>query len=194
MTIPTWDAPHHDGSALYVPDPTPVLGGTLAVFLRVPRACDVSGAWVRVIGDGEPELVAAVVDRRDESDTWLRADLPVVNPVVSYRWLFDGGPHGYQWLNGSGVHARDVADAADFRVSTFAKPAQWATGTMYQVFPDRFAKSVDRPAPGWARPAGWDDPVIGEGPDCPGSCTAATWTGSPRTWTTSPPSGWAPCT
>lgn len=38
---------------------------------------------------------------------------------------------------------------------------------MYQVFPDRFAKSVDRPAPGWAVPAGWDDPVIGEGPGTP---------------------------
>ena len=120
-----------------------------------------------MIEDGEPELVPAVVDRQDESDTWLRADIPVVNPVVSYRWLLDGGPNGYQWLNGSGLHGRDVADAADFRVSTFAKPAEWATGTMYQIFPDRFAKSVDRPAPAWAVPAQWDDPVIGEGPDCP---------------------------
>jgi alpha-glucosidase len=42
---------------------------------------------------------------------------------------------------------------------------KWATGTMYQIFPDRFAKSVDRPAPAWAKPADWDDPVIGEGPD-----------------------------
>ena len=43
----------------------------------------------------------------------------------------------------------------------------WATGTMYQIFPDRFAKSVDREAPPWALPAAWDDPVIGEGPDTP---------------------------
>jgi alpha-glucosidase len=139
----------------------------MPVFLRVPRASDVTSAWVRVIEDGEPELVAAVVDRQDESDTWLRADLPVVNPVVSYRFLLDGGPNGYQWLNGSGLHGRDVADAADFRASTYPKPAEWATATMYQIFPDRFAKSVDRPAPAWAVPARWDDPVIGEGPDCP---------------------------
>ncbi len=162
-----WARPHHDGSVTYVPEQTPTLGGSMPVFLRVPRASDVTAAWVRVIEDGEPELVAAVVDRQDESDTWLRADLPVVNPVVSYRFLLDGGPNGYQWLNGSGLHGRDVADAADFRVSTFPKPAEWATGTMYQIFPDRFAKSVDRPAPAWAVPAQWDDPVIGEGPDCP---------------------------
>ena len=166
MAPAPWALPHHDGSGLYVPDPTPDLGGRLTVRLRVPRAGDVTRAWVRVIEDGEPELVPCVVDREDDSDTWLRADLPVVNPVVSYRWLLDGGQHGYRWLNGTGLYDRDVADAADFRVSTYPKPAGWATATMYQVFPDRFARSRDRPAPDWALPALWDDPVIGQGPDC----------------------------
>ena len=159
MIDAAWSLPHHDGSPTYVPEPNPQLGETVAVFLRVPHASDVTGAWVRVINDGEPE--------RDERDTWLRADLPVVNPVVSYRWLLDGGPHCYQWLNGAGLHSHDVADAADFRLSTYAPPPAWATRTMYQIFPDRFAKAADRPAPAWAIPAGWDDPVIGEGPDTP---------------------------
>jgi len=167
MTQPLWTLPHHDGSERYVPDPTPALGGKVTVRLRVPRGSDVTAAWVRVLADGEPELVRATVERQDGRDTWLRAELRVVNPVVSYRWLLDGGPHGYQWLNGTGLHGHDVADAADFRVTTFAKPPHWATGTMYQIFPDRFAKSVDRPAPEWAKPAAWDDPVIGEGPDTP---------------------------
>lgn len=167
MTDAVWSQPHHDGSEMYIPDPTPKLGGTVSVFLRVPRTSDVTGAWVRVICDGEPELVQTVVDRQDECDTWLRAELPVVNPVVSYRWLLDGGPYDYQWLNGAGLHSHDVADAADFRLSTFEPPPQWATGTMYQIFPDRFAKSVDRSVPAWALAADWDDPVIGEGPDTP---------------------------
>lgn len=167
MTQPLWLQPHHDGSELHVPDPTPRLGGRVDVLLRVPRGSDVTQAWVRVINDGEPELVPAVVDRQDAHDTWLRATLPVVNPVVSYRWLLDGGAQGYQWLNGIGLHGHDVPDAGDFRVSVFTKPPRWATGTMYQIFPDRFAKSTDRPAPPWAIPAAWDDPVIGEGPDTP---------------------------
>jgi alpha-glucosidase len=165
-----WSLPHHDGSQPYVPDPHPSLGGTVDVFLRVPRTSDVTQAWVRVINDGEPELIQATVDRQDTRDTWLRARLPVVNPVVSYRFLLDGGAHGYQWLNGAGLHGRDVADAADFRLSTYTPPPAWATGTMYQIFPDRFAKSTkstDRPTPPWALPAAWDDPVIGEGPDTP---------------------------
>ncbi len=162
-----WSQPHHDGSALYVPEPRLRLGGTVSVFLRVPRGSDVSAAWARNIIDGEPELVQAVVDRQDARDTWLRADLRVVNPVLSYRWLLDGGAHGYQWLNGAGLHPHDVPDAADFRLSAYEPPPIWATGTMYQIFPDRFAKSIDRPTPDWARPAAWDDPVIGEGPDTP---------------------------
>jgi alpha-glucosidase len=162
-----WSQPHHDGSETYVPDPNPKLGGKVTVFLRVPRASEVSSAWVRVINDGEPELIRAEVDRQDKRDTWLRAELPVVNPIVSYRWLLDGGEHSYQWLNGTGLHEHDVPDAADFRLSTYEPPPQWATGTMYQIFPDRFAKSVDRQAPAWAKPAAWDDPVIGEGPDTP---------------------------
>jgi len=159
--------PHHDGSELYVPDPNPRLGGRVTVRLRLPKVGDVSRAWVRVIEDGEPELIRAVPDCEDGSDVWLRAELPVINPVVSYRWLLDGGPHGYQWLNGAGLHPHDIPDAADFRLSVFAPPPAWATGTMYQIFPDRFAKAIDRPTPAWARPAAWEDPVIGEGPDTP---------------------------
>lgn len=167
MTQPLWTQAHHDGSETYVPDPNPKLGGKVNVLLRLPQGSDANNAWVRVINDGEPELVQATLDRQNEHETWLRAEIPVVNPVVSYRWLLDGGPYGYQWLNGTGIHNHDVADAADFRISTFDPPPHWATGTMYQIFPDRFAKSVDRPAPPWAKPAAWDDPVIGEGQDTP---------------------------
>lgn len=167
MNPAPWSRPHHDGSATYVPDARLRLGGQVDVWLRVPHSSGVTRAWVRVINDGEPELVAAVADRQDAHDSWLRATLPVVNPVLSYRFLLDGGAHGYQWLNGAGLFGHDVPDAADFRLSTFAPPPDWATGTMYQIFPDRFAKSIDRAAPPWARPAAWDDPVIGEGPDTP---------------------------
>jgi len=167
MSSRPWLDPHHDGSETHVPDPHPALGDSAAVLLRVPRGSSTTRAWVRVVVDGEPELVEATVDRTGEDATWFRADLRVANPVVGYRWLLDGGPTDYRWLNGAGLFAHDVPDAADFRLSTFEPPPAWATGTMYQVFPDRFAKSQDRPAPPWAIPARWDDPVIGEGPDTP---------------------------
>jgi len=37
---------------------------------------------------------------------------------------------------------------------------EWAAdAVVYQVFPDRFAKSVERPTPSWATAADWDDPI-----------------------------------
>ena len=168
MTMPGWAQAHHDGSATYVSDLTPDVGDTVTVFLRVPRASGVRQALLRVYLDGEQALTATRVDRQDEHETWLRADIPVENPVVNYRWLLDGVPNGYQWLTGTGLHAHDVTDASDFRITTHPEPPAWAgDAVLYQVFPDRFAKSQDRPPPDWAVPAAWSDPVIGAGPETP---------------------------
>ena len=98
----------------------------------------------------------------------MRGNVPLLNPVVNYRWSLDGVAAGYQWLNGEGLHARDVTDAADFRLSAYPAPPAWAQDAiLYQIFPDRFAKSTDRLAPDWAIPQRWDDPVVGNGPETP---------------------------
>ena len=152
--------PHHDGSALYVSNDRPRLGETVSVWVRVPHEAEVSAVHVRVTADAEPKFVAAVVDRKSDTETWWRAEITCRNPATSYRFILEGGPTAYQWLNGTGVHLRDVPDAADFRIVTFAAPPAWALdAVVYQVFPDRFAKAVERPAPDWAIPAEWDDPV-----------------------------------
>jgi alpha-glucosidase len=62
-----------------------------------------------------------------------------------------------------------VTDAADFRVVAHPAVPDWvADAVVYQVFPDRFARSAaadGRPVPPWARPARWDEPVVHRGPD-----------------------------
>ena len=160
--------PHHDGSATYVSDLTPDEGDTVSVFLRVPRSSGVTRALLRTYIDGEQALTETRVDRESDDEVWLRGDVPVENPVVNYRWLLDGVSEGYQWLNGEGTHAHDVTDAADFRISSHPAPPSWAAdAVLYQIFPDRFARSADRPAPDWAVPQAWDDPVVGDGPLTP---------------------------
>ena len=53
----------------------------------------------------------------------------------------------------------------------------WAAETvLYQVFPDRFARSAAadrRPAPDWAVPARWDEPVVGKGAAVLGAAATA---------------------
>ncbi|MGB5951264.1 MAG: glycoside hydrolase family 13 protein [Ornithinimicrobium sp.] len=176
--------PHHDGSPLYVSSPAPRPGDTVQVRLRVPRASSVEAVHVRITPDGEQEFVAA--DRIDspaeDSSQWWQAELHCHNPITNYRFLLSRdeqscgdptqGPRPYEWLNGKGLHERDVPDASDFRIVTFAPPPpRWALGSVvYQIFPDRFARegSVEPPGmpgaprtdlPGWAVSAGWEDTV-----------------------------------
>lgn len=159
--------PHHDGSAVYVPAGTPALGDVVPVRVRVtPDVTDVS---VRTVRDGEPRLVAARPDGPPSAtgERWYAADVPVHNPVTGYRFFLDR-PGGYQWLNGRGLHDRDVPDAADFRLTVHDPAPDWMRdGIVYQVFPDRFARSSHADAhavPDWATPAAWGDEPVGTGP------------------------------
>ncbi|NJC69442.1 DUF3459 domain-containing protein [Planosporangium thailandense] len=154
--------PHHDGSPLYVSDPAPGLGDTVTVFLRAPAS--VRTVHLRAVSDGEPEFAAAVLDRTTGGENWWRAPVPVHNPVTRYRWLLDGA----RWLNALGTAEHDVPDAYDFRLVAYDPPPAWAAdAVVYQIFPDRFARSFDRPLPEWAVPCDWDTPVCGRGPQTP---------------------------
>ena len=153
--------PHHDGSALYVSNPYPALGESVTVRVRVPSDADVTAVHVRTTPDAEPVFTDAAVERTTETETWWAAQIVCHNPITNYRFILEGGPTAYQWLNGTGVHQRDVPDAADFRLTAFGAPPAWAgEAVVYQVFPDRFARSAgqdSREVPDWAVPAGWDE-------------------------------------
>ena len=162
------ELPHHDGSVTYVPVQAPALGDVVPVLIRVPRTAAVQGIWLRSIRDGEPLVAPAVVDREDAHATWWRADLLVSNPTTGYRFLvaYDDGSVG--WLNGTGLHRRDVTDASDFRVVADPQSPDWPVDSVvYQVFPDRFARSAgyaSRETPSWAVRCDWDDAVEHQGP------------------------------
>ena len=185
---PLSSEPHHDGSAVHGPGLAgAALGDEVDVLLRVPHedsgALPVRAVHVRQVHDGEPRYVEALVDRRDDHDVWYRATITVRNQLAKYRWLLDDGHDdgpgavgrpggtGYRWVNAAGTHTHDVTDACDFVVSTYPAAPDWALdGVMYQVFPDRFARSGEDhgPLPEWAVAADWDTtPVEHTGPDTP---------------------------
>jgi alpha-glucosidase len=153
--------PHHDGSERHVSTLEPALGETVTVWLRIPHADPADRVWVRTTPDAEPLFTEAVVDRMTVHETWWRADIRLHNPVTNYRFLLGGGASGYRFVNGTGVHARNVGDAADFRISSHAAPPKWLADTSFhQVFPDRFASSgAPREWPSWAYCSAWDEPV-----------------------------------
>jgi alpha-glucosidase len=160
--------PHHDGSPTYVDDEAPALGRAVTVRCRTWSGDPVTEVWLRTTKDAEPTFHPCRVVATDDHATWWEGELPVPNPLTHYRFLVRR-EDAYDWLTGAGVFDHDVPDAFDFRLSTHRPAPDWGRdGVVYQVFPDRFARSAaadERPTPDWAVPAGWDDEVVFEGSD-----------------------------
>ena len=167
--LPLSALPHHDGSPLYVSDQDPVLGEAVALRLRVPRGFpQLRSVRVRSNPDREPSYAHARVVHEGPDAVWWQAEVVVENPVHGYRWLLEGLDAETWWLTSHGLSTVETRDIDDFRLVTFPPPPAWGReAVMYQVFPDRFARSAaadEREAPEWALPASWGDPVIHEGP------------------------------
>lgn len=163
------DLPHHDGSDAYVLERPERLGNGAVVRLRVPKGTEVDAVAVRYLRDGEPRAVCAELVEENDAETWWRAAFPVENPSVSYRWLLSGGEVGYGWVNGLGLVLHDPPDSDDFVVSLDPGGPEWHLRTVvYEIFPDRFARSERRQAqPPWAVAREWSELPSGRAPQTP---------------------------
>ena len=162
--------PHHDGSPLYLEQESAPLGSHVRVRVRTSAHRPVDEIWLRTVEDAEPFFTACTVERTDGDTVWWTGQVHVRNPVQRYRFMLVTGD-SFRWLNQAGVFDRDVTDAHDFRVTSYDAPPDWGRdAVIYQIFPDRFARSAAadaRPTPAWAVPAQWTDAPIHEGPDTP---------------------------
>jgi alpha-glucosidase len=172
MTSELSNLPHHDGSPLHVSTQTPAIGDTVQVRLRVPRGfADLRVVRVRSNPDREPSYADARIVHETAAESWWQADVVVENRVHGYRFLMEDHAANTWWLTSAGVSTIETRDIDDFRLVTFPPPPAWGHElVMYQVFPDRFARSAaadSRALPEWAEPAAWTDPVIHTGPSTP---------------------------
>ncbi|NEN07636.1 glycoside hydrolase family 13 protein [Diaminobutyricibacter tongyongensis] len=156
--------PHHDGSPLYVSTQAPGMGDTVSVRLRVPQAWgEVDAVRTRSNPDHEPQFTDAVIVASADGWDWWEAPIHVENPVHGYRFLISRADGRKVWVNATGLHEIETLDSEDFKLVTFPAPPTWVKDSvLYQVFPDRFARSAaadERPVPDWAIPAEWSDPV-----------------------------------
>ncbi|WP_137843098.1 glycoside hydrolase family 13 protein [Microbacterium sp. 2FI] len=154
--------PHHDGSPLHVSDLAPALGDVVTVRLRVPAGYGpLAVVRTRSNPDHEPEWSDAVHLGESDGWDWWEAPVTVRNPRHGYRWMLQLENGAVEWLNQTGLHRIETLDAEDFAlVATPAPPAWLYDAVMYQVFPDRFARSEHagaRELPDWAIPAEWGD-------------------------------------
>ena len=180
--VPLPEQPHHDGGPRHVLHEGPLrLGDAARLRVWVPAAYPARTVALRAMVDGEI-LTATLAEEPaspGERGRWFTTTLVAANPVVTYRFcvLAEAGARtasgasvpAYAWLTDAGLTPWDVADATDFRLVAHEAAPDWvADAVVYQVFPDRFARSArvpldaeGRPAPAelpdWAVPMAWDE-------------------------------------
>ncbi len=144
----------------------------MRVRIRIPRQFgEVDSVRVRSNPDHEPYFAVATAFQRVHGWTWWEAEVTVENPVHGYRFLINSADGSLTWVNALGVSSTETLDADDFKLIAYPAPPDWGrSSVMYQIFPDRFARSKaadDRALPDWALPAKWGDEPIHIGPDTP---------------------------
>ena len=163
--------PHHDGSSYYVSNQNPRIHDFVRVTVRIHQSIgQVSKVSVRYSENGEAFFSRRGKPSPGESGwSWWEVSFPVLNQSVNYRFLIDLVDGAAFWLNTQGVSVVEPSDVLDFRITTFSDAPSWSKkSVMYQIFPDRFAKSakaLERKTPSWAIKKNWSDPVSGSGPD-----------------------------
>ena len=170
LELPLALQPHHDGSALYVPNQSPVLGDKVKIRVRIHDAIGkVAEVRVRYSESGEafPTPPAKVV-KRDGKWSWYEATITILNPRMNYRFYIKLSNGEVIWYNTQGLFRLNQPDTLDWKLNTFSSAPNWGRKTiMYQIFPDRFARSAKadkHKTPSWAIKANWGDEVIGQGP------------------------------
>ena len=139
---------------------SPAIGSHTRLRVEVPHASGFDAVHLRSVEDGEPVYTRARLVHRSGAVDLYEVELTQVTPTQCYRFQLDG-PDGAAWLTAAGLVHHDVPDTWDFRLLSTPPPPDWvADAALYQIFPDRFARSgaSDR-WPQWAEPAAWDDPV-----------------------------------
>ncbi len=152
-----------------MPSRSAELGTSVPLRVWVPDSVEDPTVVLRQVMDGEPRFVTCTRKGSDGAGHWFEAELVACNPVTRYRFLISGrdddGPV-YEWLTAAGTVDHDVADTHDFTyLALNSKAPEWLEGAIvYQVFPDRFARSAssgklrEQDLPAWAIPMEWGEP------------------------------------
>ena len=181
LAVPALERPLHDEGPLFVPQPPRAIGDTVTVRVWVPDAWPLQTVALRSLVDAEISTRVLRRGERDGAGYWWSTTVTTVNPVHPYRFslIGPGDPARdippYAWLTAAGIMPWDVSDATDFRLVSYEGAPSWVDdAVVYQIFPDRFARSqaapsdaAGRPAlpdmPSWAQPMPWDVPPAEDG-------------------------------
>ncbi|MCU0498723.1 MAG: alpha-amylase family glycosyl hydrolase [Anaerolineae bacterium] len=143
MTTLHWTAGlHHDGSAVYVSNPTPKADEKVTITLRAPINAPIHKVFLRSAPDGEGHHAEMTIARRDAISAYWTVEFQATMPRNHYRFRILTREGAY-FLNALGVSRADGPDWYDFKLLTdYITPAWALDSVFYQIFPDRFHNGV----------------------------------------------------
>jgi alpha-glucosidase len=151
-------APHHDGSDLYVSNSAPKIGDKVTLKVRVPKGYTFHEAYIRLYEDAEPRTHKLEEKSSSKTERWFEVKIQIINIHTIYRFVFVG-ENKYEWLNAKGLFDHDVHSNNDFQIVAIPENPKWINKSVfYQIFPDRFARSGKLNInPDWAYPRDWNE-------------------------------------
>ena len=151
-------APHHDGSDLYVSNSAPKIGDKVTLRVRVPKGYTFDEAYIRLYEDAEPRTHKLQEKSSSKTERWFEVKIQIINIHTIYRFVFVG-ENKYEWLNAKGLFDHDVHSNNDFQIVAIPENPKWINKSVfYQIFPDRFARSGKiNINPDWAYPRDWNE-------------------------------------
>jgi alpha-glucosidase len=152
------EAPHHDGSDLYVSNSAPKIGDKVTLRVRVPKGYIFDEAYIRLYEDAEPRTHKLEEKSSSKTERWFEVRIQIINIHTIYRFVFVG-ENKYEWLNAKGLFDHDVHSNNDFQIVAIPENPKWINKSVfYQIFPDRFARSGKiNLNPDWAYPRDWNE-------------------------------------
>ena len=135
----TWqESVYSDGTAMFVSDPSPRLGETVTISLRLYETAPVKHVILRWLRNGLEQHAHARRARTEKGLAWYEADMPVTETRMQYEfYLVTDNAVWFYTQRGLSTCLPD--HSYDFVLLTdYVQPAWVKEAVFYQIFPERF--------------------------------------------------------
>ena len=129
---------YSDGTAMFVSNPSPRLGETVTVSLRLYEAAPVRHVILRWLRNGLVQMAHAKKTRVERGLSWYEAEMPITERRMQYQFYLVTDEAVWFYTQ-KGISTCMPDHSCDFVLLTdYVQPAWVKEAVFYQIFPERF--------------------------------------------------------
>ena len=129
---------YSDGTSMFVSDPSPRLGETVTVSLRLYEGAPVRHVILRWLRNGLVQMAHARKARVERGLAWYEAEMPITERRMQYQFYLVTDEAVWFYTQ-KGISTCMPDHSCDFVLLTdYVQPAWVKEAVFYQIFPERF--------------------------------------------------------